>query len=106
MDSGASRCQQASASATGLPSSVRYRATGRLAIRRDIGLRVTSWSQAATYQAFSGCGRTLLVVELVDETTVMVFLPELLRPPRGNDARGRWTRRKACVEQPLNYLST
>ena len=31
---------------------------------RAIGLRVTSWSQAATYHAFSGWPMTLWVVEL------------------------------------------
>lgn len=54
MDSGANRCQQASARATALPPSVRYSASGRPATLRDIGLRVTSLSQAATYQTFSG----------------------------------------------------
>src|SRR6476620_4542748 len=74
MDSGARRCQQASASATALPSSVRYSASGRSAILRAIGLRVTSWSHAATYQAFSGWPRTLLVVERLDWSTVIFDL--------------------------------
>ena len=65
IDSGASRCQQASASATGLPSSVRYSTNGVSATRTASGLRVTSRSHAATYQALSGKSMILRVVELV-----------------------------------------
>ncbi len=43
--------------------------------RGHIGFRVTSWSQAATYQALSGYPSTLLVVELTDcIIAVMSFL--------------------------------
>ena len=76
MDSGASRCQQASARATALPSSVRYRASGRSATLRDIGLRVTSWSQAATYQAFSGMAEDLVGGGALDPDTVTLPLSD------------------------------
>src|SRR3954464_616942 len=54
MDSGASRCQQASARATARPFVVRYMTIGRFAIVFDSRLRPTSWSHAAAYQALSG----------------------------------------------------
>src|SRR3954470_7195736 len=54
MDSGASRCQQASARATARPFVDRYMTMGRLAIVFGSRLRPTSWSQAAAYQALSG----------------------------------------------------
>src|SRR3954467_9776760 len=54
MDSGARRCQQASARATARPLVVRYMTIGRFAIVLDSRLRPTSWSHAAAYQALSG----------------------------------------------------
>src|SRR5687768_18607929 len=54
MDSGASRCQQASARATARPCVVRYMTMGRFAIVFGSRLRPTSWSHAAAYQALSG----------------------------------------------------
>ena len=57
----------------------------------------------------AGGAKILLVVELVDETTVMIFLPGLLRPSRGNGVRGRWTRRKAygelVTQLPIDIVS-
>jgi hypothetical protein len=64
LDSGASRCQHASARAETCPSEVRHSASGRPATVRARGpLLVTSWSQAATYQAFIGQAKILLVTE-------------------------------------------
>src|SRR3954447_25479489 len=54
MDSGARRCQQASARATARPLVVRYMTIGRFAIVLDSRLRPTSWSHTAAYQALSG----------------------------------------------------
>src|SRR3954469_12404661 len=54
MDSGARRCQQASARATARPFVVRYMTIGRFAIVLDSRLRPTSWSHAAAYQALRG----------------------------------------------------
>src|SRR3954451_17894420 len=54
MDSGARRCQQASARATARPLVVRYMTIGRFAIVLDSRLRPTSWSHATAYQALSG----------------------------------------------------
>src|SRR3954470_327977 len=57
MDSGARRCQQASARATARPLVVRYMTIGRFAIVLDSRLRPTSWSHATAYQALSGTWR-------------------------------------------------
>ena len=52
-ESGTCRWQQRSSSATGVPSSVRHRTTGSLRRVRPRGAdRVTSFAQAAMYQAF------------------------------------------------------
>src|SRR3954454_16812936 len=59
IDSGASRCQQASARATGRPVVVRYMTIGLPAIVFDSRLRPTSWSQAAAYQALRGKWRNM-----------------------------------------------
>jgi hypothetical protein len=40
-------------------------------VRDLMSFEVTSWSQAATYQAFSGCGRIFAVV--VDEAVAAVM---------------------------------
>ena len=97
IDSGASRCQHASASATGRPSAVRYSAIGLPAtVRASSPLLVTSWSHATAYQALSGCGKILAVTRPLGISSVTAQTASGTRSATGACSR----RRSASTRSP------